>query len=198
MECCVSHCPRIPFLYEQAFQWYTSFDPLGELIERPDPTPALDLIDGVLAHLTTECAWPPSRIHLFGFAQGGSVAAEVALRWWRAELEKQRKDTGYAVRPLGTVVSVSGPLFSYPTLSTLCPTAVLLFHRAPPAESALKASDISAFKKGFSHFVEVKKGAKDGMPASKEEWEPIMKFWSERLSKRPVEGLFEVISGTVA
>lgn len=126
------------------------------------------------------------------------MAAEVALRWWRAELEKQRKDAGYAVRPLETVVSVSGPLISYPTLSMLCPTPLLLFHRAPPAESALKASDVSAFKKGFSHFVEVKKGSKDGMPASKEEWEPIMKFWSERLSKRPVGGLYEVMTGTTA
>lgn len=168
------------------------------MIERPDPTPALELLDRVLEHLTAECAWPPNGIHLFGFAQGGSVAAEVALRWWRAELEKLHKDAGYAVRPLATVVSVSGSLLSYPTLPTLCPTALLLFHRSPPAESTLKASDIAAYKKGFSHLIEVKKGAKDGMPASKEEWEPIMKFWSERLSKRPVEGLFEVMSGTAA
>ncbi|KAH9829261.1 uncharacterized protein C8Q71DRAFT_718508 [Rhodofomes roseus] len=189
---------QIPFLYEQAFQWYTSFDPLGELLEQPNPTPALDLLDRVLAHLTGDCAWPPGRIHLFGFAQGGTVAAEYTLRWWRAELERQRADAGYALRPLGTVVSVSGSLLSYPTLSTLCPTPVLLFHRAPPAESALKAADLSAFRKGFSHFVEVQRGSRDGMPASKDEWEPIMRFWSERLSKRPMEGLYEVMSGTVA
>jgi len=184
---------QVPFLYEQAFQWYTSFDPLGELLERPNPTPALALLDRILAHLTRDCAWPPARIHFFGFAQGGGVAAEFVLRWWRAEL-----DAGYAVRPLGTAVSVGGPLLSYPTLPTLCPTPVLLFHRAPPAESALKAGDVSAFKKGFSHFVEVKKGSRDGMPASKEEWEPIMRFWSERLGKRPMEGLYEVMSGMTA
>ncbi|KZT65185.1 hypothetical protein DAEQUDRAFT_769041 [Daedalea quercina L-15889] len=189
---------QIPFLYEQAFQWYTSFDPLGELVERPDPTPALELLDRILAHLTKDCAWPPGRIHFFGFAQGGSVAAEVALRWWRAEFERQHQDEGYTVRPLGTIVSVSGPLMSYPTLSTLCPTPVLLFHRTPPAESALKASDIAAFRKGFSRFIEVKKGTKDGMPASKDEWEPIMRFWSERLGKRPMEGLYEVMSGVSA
>lgn len=34
-----------------------------------------------------------------------------------------------------------------------------------------------------------------GMPASKEEWEPIMRFWSEKLRRRQAEGLYEVMSG---
>ncbi|KAG6335176.1 hypothetical protein ID866_3920 [Astraeus odoratus] len=42
---------QIPFLYEQAYQWYTSFDPLGDLIERPNPTSALDLLSSVFDHL---------------------------------------------------------------------------------------------------------------------------------------------------
>ncbi|OBZ74866.1 hypothetical protein A0H81_05128 [Grifola frondosa] len=108
---------QIPYLYEQAFQWYESFDPLGELLERPNPTPALDLMMKVLSHLTKDCSWPPHRIHFFGFAQGGSVAVELVLKWWRAELEQQTKSDGQRVaRPLGSVVSVSGPLLSYPTI----------------------------------------------------------------------------------
>lgn len=35
-----------------------------------------------------------------------------------------------------------------------------------------------------------------GMPAAKEEWEPIMKFWSENLARRQVDGLYEVMTGS--
>ena len=196
---------RIPFLYEQAFQWYTSFDPLGELIDRPNPTPALELMDKVIAHLTKDCAWPPHRIHFFGFAQGGTVAAEYALKFWRAELSPQQKslppsgpDTSSqhetAPRAFGSIVSVSGPLLSYPTPPKPCPTPVLIFHRPPPAESALPSGAIAALKKGFTKVDEVKmKG--EGMPRSKDEFEPIMRFWSEHLGRRQMDGLYEVISG---
>ncbi|KAI0922696.1 hypothetical protein AcV5_009598 [Taiwanofungus camphoratus] len=190
---------QIPYLYEQAFQWYTSFDPLGELIDRPNPTPALDLISRVLDHLVQDCAWPPQRIHFFGFAQGGSVAVEFGLKWWKGELQKQKEQQStepYVLRPLGSIVSVSGPLLSYPTLSTTCPTTLLVFHRPSPAESALPSGAITAFKKAYSHLVEVKMGGGDGMPRSRDEWEPIMRFWNERLGRRQIDGLYEVMSGT--
>ena len=201
---------RIPFLYEPAFQWYTSFDPLGELIDRPNPTPALDLMSKIIEHLTKDCAWPPHRIHFFGFAQGGSVAAEFALKYWRTALSQHQKalpPSGFtqgsgggvvAPCPLGSIVSVSGPLVSYPTLPERCPTPFLIFHRPPPAESALPPDAMTALAKGFIKLEEVKmKG--EGMPRSKEEFEPIMRFWSEYLGRRPMEGLYEVMSGmTVA
>ncbi|KZT04962.1 uncharacterized protein LAESUDRAFT_737744 [Laetiporus sulphureus 93-53] len=186
---------QIPFLYEQAFEWYTSFDPLGDLLAQPNPTPALDLLSTILTHLISDCGWAPQLMHFFGFAQGGTVASEFALKWWKAELANQQRNAEYHLRPLGTVVSVSGPLLSYPTLSKLCPTPLLLFHRPPPADSALPPGAIASFKKGFSHFIEVKMGGADGMPRSKDEWEPIMHFWSEQLSKRPTDGLYEVMSG---
>ncbi|KAH9926553.1 uncharacterized protein BXZ73DRAFT_49308 [Epithele typhae] len=195
---------QIPFLYEEAYEWYTSFDPLGELLDRPNPTPALDLVDKVVEHLTRDCAWPASRIHFFGFAQGGSVAAELALRHWRSELSRQSKalpssSSSSAVAPppptaLGSVVSIGGPLLSYPTLSTLCPTPILVFHRPAPSESALPSGALAAMKKGFSRVEEVQKRG-EGMPRSKDEFEPIMKFWSEHLGRRRMEGLYEVMSG---
>ncbi|TFY77233.1 hypothetical protein EWM64_g6778 [Hericium alpestre] len=177
---------QIPYLYEEAYQWYESFDPLGEFLQRPNPTSALDLLAKVLDHLTNDCAWPAHRIHLFGFAQGGTVAAETALRWWR------ERSTA-----LGSVVTVTGPLLSYPTSSNLCPMPILVFHRPPPAESALPRDAMTAFRKGFSTALEAQK-AGEGMPRSKEEWEPIMKFWSERLGRRQVEDLYEVMSGASA
>ncbi|KAI6132932.1 hypothetical protein EV401DRAFT_2053664 [Pisolithus croceorrhizus] len=190
---------QIPFLYEQAYQWYTSFDPLGDLIERPNPTPALDLLCIVIAHLVDDCNWLPLRIHLFGFAQGGSVAVESVISWWKCELSRTRKlpeddDRGGSVtRPIGSVVTVGGPLLSYPTLEKPCPTRLLVFHRGSLCKSAS-----TSFSKAFARVQEVERrnsGQDERMPCSKDEWEPIMRFWSEVLGRRTGEDLYEVMSG---
>jgi hypothetical protein len=207
---------RVPFLYEQAFQWYPSFDNLGELIDRPNPTSALELLSKVFDHLVKDCSWPPNRIHLFGFAQGGSVAVEFGVKWWKLQLQtptsatmnseinvgNAKEDINSLPPPpessLGSIVTISGPLLSYPTLapSALSPTPLLVVHRPPPAEPALPPGSLTAFKKAYKTVREVKLEAKGpGMPSSKEEWGPIMHFWSERIGKRQVEGLYEVMSG---
>ncbi|KZP30753.1 hypothetical protein FIBSPDRAFT_850204, partial [Athelia psychrophila] len=189
---------QVPFLYEDSYQWYPSFDLLGEVIRAPNPTIALDLLATVLAHLTdpsSGCGWPPERIHLFGFAQGGSVGSESAIQWWKGP--GQRIGKGLA---LGSVTTVSGPLLSYPSQGALalCPTPLLVFHRPSSPESALTANNLAAFKKGFMDVSEVKFGG-DGMPRAKDEWEPIMRFWSERLGRRTFgegeRGVYEVITG---
>jgi len=192
-----SHRTSVPFLYEEAFQWYPSFDQLGDLIERPDPSPALNLLKDVLDHLTGECGWPPHRIHFFGFAQGGSVAAEVCLQWWRRELElssqSRATDKKNPLRALGSLVTVSGSLLSYPTLSKPCDTPVLVFHR--PHE--LKEGALDAFRRGFSRVKDIERVG-EGMPRAslREEWQPIMEFWSEVLGRRPAGGdLYEVMTG---
>lgn len=132
-----------------------------------------------IRHLADECGWPAARIHLFGFAQGGTVAGEAALRM------KEDK--------LGSVVSVSGPLLSYPTsTSGKSKTPFLLWSRTSENVSA------TALKRGFEDVREVKSGSKgEGMPRSKDEWEGIMRFWSERLSRRAPDGsgLYEVMTG---
>ncbi|KAI9460683.1 Alpha/Beta hydrolase protein [Boletus coccyginus] len=187
---------QIPYLYEQAFQWYTSFDPLGEIIERPNPTLAIEVMAKVFDHLIAECAWPPNRIHLFGFGQGGSVAAETALAWWKRELVKTFNAEQKPVPPtrhLGSVASVSGPLLSYPTLATPCPTPLLIFSRGSVAKNVS-----TAFSKGFTDIRQVVKQGEESMPRSRDEWEPIMQFWSEVLGRRMGDGLYEVMTGTAA
>ncbi|KAH7882961.1 hypothetical protein F5I97DRAFT_1978077, partial [Phlebopus sp. FC_14] len=188
---------QIPFLDEQAYQWYTSFDPLGDLIDRPNPTPALQVISTVLIHLTADCGWPSHRIHMFGFAQGGSVAAESALAWWKRELatlKERQKTQDEPPRPLGSVTTISGPLLSYPTLETPCPTPLLIFHR-----SSLPKGTFTAFLKAFTRVREVAKSrdasSQESMPRSKDEWEPVMRFWSEVLGRRMGDGLYEVMTG---
>jgi hypothetical protein len=191
------HWPqRIPYLYEDAFQWYPSFDALGDLLVPPDPTTAIDYTTKVLDHLVNDCGWPALRIHLFGFAQGGSIAAESALNWWRRGLQRQQgqKSDSTSAQPLGSVVTISGPLLSYPTLSVICPTPILAFHRPPPTEPSLPGDALAAFRKGFSSVKDVKRNG-EGMPRSKDEWYPIMELWSERLGRRQLDGLYEVMKG---
>lgn len=111
-------------------------------------------------------------------------------------MEKTRLDGGdRPLRSLGSIVSVSGPLLSYPTLSKICTTPILIYHRPPPSDMALLSGQLTAFKKAYQSVNDVKMGGGDGMPGSKIEWEPIMRFWSERLGRRRVDGLFEVMSG---
>ena len=147
----------------------------------------------VFDHLVGDCGWAPQRIHLFGFAQGGSVAAESAQKWWRRSQQQQQSDST-PVQSFGSVVTVGGPLLSYPTLSTLCTTPVLVFHRPPPADPSLPKDALPAFRKGFTRVIDVEKSG-EGMPRSRDEWYPIMQLWSERLGRRQVDGLYEVITG---
>ena len=186
---------RIPYLYEQAFQWYPSFDPLGDVLAQPNPTTAIDYMTKVFDHLVGDCGWSPQRIHLFGYAQGGTVAVELAQKWWRRALQQQRqKSDSTSMQAIGSVVTVGGPLLSYPTFSTLCTTPVLVFHRPPPADSSLPKDALPAFRKGFTRVIDVEKSG-EGMPRSTDEWRPIMQLWSERLGRRPVNGLYEVMTG---
>lgn len=176
----------MPFLDEDAYQWYKSFDSLGELLARPNPSHVLDHLEQLLAHLVVECRWSPNKIHLFGYGQGGSVALELGLRQWKLRGQESR---------LGSIVSVAGPLLSYPTPSSLCPTPVLIFHRPVSETTNLASSDLQAFKKGYEGVQEARGADGDGMPRSKGDWEPIMRFWSLNLSKRSSPGLYEVIGG---
>ncbi|THU75347.1 hypothetical protein K435DRAFT_707327, partial [Dendrothele bispora CBS 962.96] len=211
---------QIPYLYTESYQWYPSFSPLGDLLTNPNPSPALTLLSAVLDHLTSpqECAWPLDRIHLFGFAQGGSVALEFGLRVWRErekerkkeeenkearseETAKERSTPTLTPSSLGSIISISGPLLSYPTVPNPpgpSPTPILVVYRPPPSDPSLSTSDLTAIKKAYSNVREVKMPVKTqgtAMPSSREEWEGIMRFWSERLSRRQVEGVYEVLSG---
>ncbi|KAH8117940.1 hypothetical protein DFH11DRAFT_1571519 [Phellopilus nigrolimitatus] len=186
---------QIPYLYEEAYQWYPSFDDLGEPIVRPNPAPGVSLLSTAIAHLTTTCAWRPAQIHLFGFAQGGSVALEAAVAHWKARPRLPEADAEKA-HALGSAVSVGGPLLLHHAISTACATPALVLHRAPPSALALGAGDRAALARLFVWAKEVELAVGESMPASREEWEPVMEFWSQRLGKRTGEGLYEVLGGT--
>jgi len=126
------------------------------------------------------------------------VAVEIGVKWWQSQLAEQRKSSEELVRPLGSIVTISGPLLSYPTLSKICPTPLLVFHRVPPSEFLLSSGALVAFKKAYEVVTEVKMDSGEGMPRSKDEWESIMKFWAKQLKQRQADGLYEVMSGNIA
>lgn len=178
-------------LEEEAFQWWDSFDQLGEskagtrqpspdlllirsftrtaVIPNPNPSKTLALLTKVLDHLTSPspsgCAWHPSQIHLFGFAQGGSCAGELALLWSRSHPPAEH---------LGSLVSISGPLLSHPTVSAPAKTAMCLAHRAGEE----RAMGVPSWRKGFQTAQEVKLPGgrgREGMPRGMDEWREIMR-----------------------
>jgi pimeloyl-ACP methyl ester carboxylesterase len=104
------------------------------MITRPNPTPALELLKKIINHAVNDLKWPLENIHFFGFAQGGTVAAELALLNWREYIQSNKPDLSAAQTSLGSLVTVGGPMLSYPTVSTRSPTPVLVVHRTPPAE----------------------------------------------------------------
>jgi len=178
----------IPYLLpdEQGFQWHKSFDDLGEIIEHPDPRPAVKFLkDTILKHLTVDCGWKEDEIHLFGFAQGGSVAGELALA-----LAQETP-----ARRLASIVSVCGPLYSFPTPSTPCGTPVLVFNRIAGDRTRSKVeSDVRSWRKGFGRVVHevVQGGAPVSMLANKDEWGRVMAFWADVLQKRMPDGVYAV------
>lgn len=156
----------VPF-FDEARMWYQSFDMLGNLIQNPDPRVALNLLNDLIHTLTSRFGWDTRNIHLFGFAQGGSVAVEYARL--------------YNIT-LGSVVNVLGPLLSYATGSSKSETPICIFTR--PSRNVL---DSSNFNKAFVD-VRIFEGDKPGdeMPKDPQEWSGILKFWSDTLSTTPI------------
>jgi hypothetical protein len=157
------------------------------VIRNPNPSATLHLLTKVVRYLTaplpssatppsssssapppgTGLGWSPSQIHLFGYAQGGSCAAEFALSWSRSHPQT----------PLGSVVAVSAPLLSHPTLSQKSKTKVALVYRKSVQEEREVA--VSSWKKGFEVVKEIKlegDRGREGMPRGMDEWREIMRY----------------------
>ncbi|KAH9808881.1 Phospholipase/Carboxylesterase [Melampsora americana] len=171
---------RVPLLEEEAFQWWDSFDPLtGDPVTNPNPSKSLSRLNAVLDHLlSNKIGWHASTIHLFGFAQGGSCAAELLVN--RTRKVEAPNGSNQLTRPdLGSLVTISGPLLSLPTISpeTRSQTPTLLWVR--------KHEDTigrwrASFAKGFTfveHFTASIPG-QDGQPSMPrgQEWDPVMKY----------------------
>ena len=120
------------------------------------------------------------------------MAAELALRWWRTQF---KSDPGSAIsRSFASVVTLSGPLLSYPTLpqDARCPTSLMFFHWNK--DSQVTGDDIKALGKGFTIVKDIEMAGEGGMPRSRDEWYPIMKFWSQVLGRRGMINAYEIFN----
>ncbi|GAA6062228.1 hypothetical protein JCM10212_000807 [Sporobolomyces blumeae] len=207
---------QIPLLDEPAFEWWASFDPLGEIIPNPNPTATLQLVHKVLSHLVSTCQWNLNEIHLFGFAQGGTVAGELGLYSRanpiiKATTEPASSTTTTTSPPsnvdsLGSIVAVSAPLLSHPTTSSpsqATSTPVCLVYRAPEAREINLPSWKKAYGDAKVTEVRLEGGrGREGMPRGMDEWRGIMKFWSEVLTRRSAiersSDVFELTGGVGA
>jgi len=135
----------------------------------------LVLDDIIRKGLIEKCGYKPREVVIFGFAQGGMVALQVA-----AELEGDG---------LGGVISIGGVVPAGLPLKELdkkSKTPVIVCKGAK--SSAVTPSAISKMKDVFE-FVEVIEWKKvgDDMPRSRDEMLPIMQFFARRL--RSVKGV---------
>jgi len=130
------------------------------------------------------------------------------MAWWKAQRsvvestarggDPQNITSSPPSLALGSVVSIAGPLLLQHALSpsSKCPTPLFLFHRSPPSTSSSEAKRYFSTVREAT-FVDTKAG--EYMPRSRDEWAPIMQFWSQRLTRRSpqadgVEGLYEILS----
>eukprot|EP00753_Platysulcus_tardus_P013921 PLAT3916.1.p1 GENE.PLAT3916.1~~PLAT3916.1.p1 ORF type:complete len:472 (+),score=186.82 PLAT3916.1:1-1416(+) len=135
---------------------------------------AREQVIALLETLVAQRGWSWQRIHLFGYAQGGSVALDVSCHC-----------TGE--RRLGSVVSVSGVLLPelhdyYRPLAekVLAPTLLLLREEdAACREGAVPTADIICQADETQADLHWRPGT--GMPASEEDMWPIMKHFAEFL-----------------
>ncbi|KAK4683598.1 hypothetical protein P7C73_g6640, partial [Tremellales sp. Uapishka_1] len=143
------------------------YDPQYNDLPSPDPAPTVPRLKRLLEALSKE-GWAYNRIHLFGWGQGGTMALALAAS---------------VTDRLGSTVSVCGGPSSRPTGKLETP--ILYFHRLD-ARSAASEKTVSSLRNTFKE-VEVLQGdigrGKGDMPKSRSEWEGIMKFWSEVLSR---------------
>lgn len=147
-------------------------------IPNTDPSKAISFLINILEELTKpRNGWSFENIHLFGFAQGGTLAVEVGTA-----LAKKSKFQNH----LGSIVTISGPLLSSPTSSnTANQTSTPLLYFS--GRSSKRLSHLTALKRAYSSvetYESQSQSSGPSMPRNKQEWEPIMRFWSERMKRK--------------
>ncbi|KAF9973983.1 hypothetical protein BGZ73_002763 [Actinomortierella ambigua] len=154
--CCIQAPTPVPYLDEEAWQWYPSFDLLtGERKDTKNRSnPATLSLD--------YSGFSADRIILFGFSQGGSVALDVAA-FGGTNLKAIISIGGYLMEESQGVVPKTSPL----TTRVFFKYIERMFGKANTA----------------LHIVD---GMGSGMPNSEAGWRPIMTFFAEVLEHRNV------------
>lgn len=143
------------------------------------------LVTELIQHLIQDCGFNASRIFLFGFSQGGTVALDQALFG--------------DIRNLGGVVSISGYLLEeqqasqkpvgngyggYILITQGDKDATIGNKRT--AEDRFKAVQKMCSSTAITSHVFIP-GKDHTMPSSKQEWQTIHAFFAERMPRRNLE-----------
>lgn len=113
---------RIPILPEEAWCYWDCIDPvMGGMVTHPNPSGFLTAFGALVDHLVTECGWPSTAIHFFGFAHGATAVAEGVISWTRIRRQAQEKlrdsatqqqDSTTSWDKFGSIVTICGSLLS--------------------------------------------------------------------------------------
>ncbi|KAI7816833.1 Alpha/Beta hydrolase protein [Gamsiella multidivaricata] len=194
--CCVQAPTPVPYLEQEGWQWYPSFNNLnGELLGPDSPERMLQVkqlvrpeLIKLIRHCIDHCGFESRKISLFGFSQGGEIALDLAA---------------FGGLNLRAVISVAG----------------YLMEEAQNDEPAVKPSntqvlvmqgdkdDLRTIQEAKARFKYLQKtfgkanveqqiveGMGHGMPASESGWRPLMEFFARVLDHRSttMEGMSNV------
>ncbi|ORX38352.1 Alpha/Beta hydrolase protein [Kockovaella imperatae] len=160
----------IPLLEHPAFSWYNTFTQFFEPLPNPNPTTVIPPLRKLIENLISpEIGWSLTSIHLFGFAQGGTTALELAL-----DLAKR----------FGSVTSICAPLLASISSNLHLHTPICYFTRQDQ-RSAVAQKQIKNVQRTFDHvdIIQGHVGRAEDMPRGQDEWTGIMKFWGGVLVK---------------
>ncbi|ORY93081.1 Alpha/Beta hydrolase protein [Syncephalastrum racemosum] len=181
---------EIPFM-DGCHAWYPAIDMMtGSLLGPSSPLRMKGLlrtrvlVTELIQHLIQDCGFDASRIFLFGFSQGGTVALDQALFG--------------DIRNLGGVVSISGYLLeeeaSQKPIGNGYGGYILITQGDKDATIGNKRTAEDRFKtvqKMCSSTAITSQvfipGKDHAMPASKQEWQTIHTFFAERMPRRNLE-----------
>ncbi|KAF9317761.1 hypothetical protein BG003_000369 [Podila horticola] len=182
--CCVQAPMAVPYLEEEGWTWYPSFNNLtGELLGPDSPERLLQVkqkirpnLVSLVKHFVDKCGFASHKIFLFGFSQGGEMALDLAA---------------FGGVPLGGVISIGGYLMDEvqndpPALKQM-PTQVLVLQGDKDDTRPIKVAK-DKFKYiqrifGASNCVQkIVDGMGHGMPTNEAGWQPLMVFFANNLT----------------
>ncbi len=204
---------RIPLMDQPSWSWYPTFEASMPYLPIPSPSPdsAIVGLRSLLAYLTgpiepttgsqAGCGWELSQIHLFGWAQGGTTALELArslgLEGIPVQPEAGSSSSSSATKPtrrrrrLGSATSICGPLSHTPPVGAPAldlPTPICYFHRPrvsrdTPTALTRTFQHVRALPAAYARARADEHGDDLGMPTGEDEWRSVMRLWSEVLGR---------------
>ncbi|KAF9432020.1 hypothetical protein BGZ76_011400 [Entomortierella beljakovae] len=186
--CCIQAPTPVPYLEEEGWQWYPSFNNLsGELLGPDSPERMLQVKQFVrpelvkfLRHCRGHCGFDYRKIIFFGFSQGAEMALDVAA---------------FGGMNLRGVVSIAGYMMeetqkNEPAIKSINTKVIIIQGDKDDSRTISSAKDSFKYIQrifGKSNVEQrIVEGMGHGMPHSEAGWKPLMEFFAMNLDSRSV------------